>query len=92
MNSELGEVDIKGGIFQGDSFSPLVFALALIPLNLILRKARSEYEFPRTKEKINHPLLMDDLNLYSRSEKEVDSLVQIIRIFSTNIGMEFGID
>ena len=31
-NSELGEVDIKGGIFQGDSVS-LVFVL---PLGLIL--------------------------------------------------------
>ena len=31
-NSELGEVDIKRDIFQGDSLSPLVFVLALIPL------------------------------------------------------------
>ena len=30
-NSELGEVEIKGGIFQGDCLSPLVFVLALIP-------------------------------------------------------------
>ena len=29
-NSELGEVGIKQGIFQGDSLSPLVFVLALI--------------------------------------------------------------
>ena len=27
-NFELGEVDIKRGIFQGDSLSPLVFVLA----------------------------------------------------------------
>ena len=34
-NSELGEVDIKQGIFQGDSsWSLLVFLLALIPLSL----------------------------------------------------------
>ena len=37
-NSELGEVEIKRGIFQGDPLSPLVFVLALIPLSLILRK------------------------------------------------------
>ena len=30
-NSELGEVETKRGIFQGDSLSPLVFVLALIP-------------------------------------------------------------
>ena len=44
-NSELGEVEIKRGIFQGDSLSPLVFVLALIPLSLVLRKAKAAYEF-----------------------------------------------
>ena len=39
-NSELGEVEIKRGIFQGDSLFPLVFVLALIPLSLILRKPK----------------------------------------------------
>ena len=33
-NSELGEVEIKQGIFQGDSSSPLVFVLALMSLSL----------------------------------------------------------
>ena len=42
-NSELGEVEIKRSIFQGDSLSPLVFVLALIPLSLILRKAKAAY-------------------------------------------------
>ena len=40
-NSELGEVDIKQGNFQGDSLSAVVFALALISLSLILRKAKA---------------------------------------------------
>ena len=35
---------------------------------------------------------MDDLELYSRSEKGLDSLVQIVRVFSEDIGMEFGIE
>ena len=51
-NSELGEVEIKPGIFQGDSLSRLVFVLALIPLSLILRKAKAAYEFSESKEKI----------------------------------------
>ena len=51
-NSELGKVDIKWGIFQGDSLSPLVFVLALIPLSLILRKAKVAYEFSGSKVRL----------------------------------------
>ena len=64
-NSELGEFEIKQGIFQGDSLSPLVLVLAMIPLSLILRKATTAYEFSESKGKINHLLFMDDLKLYS---------------------------
>ena len=71
-NFELGEIEIKWGIFQADSLSPLVFVLALIPLSLILRKAKIAYEFSESKEKINHLLFMDDLKFYSRSEKGLD--------------------
>ena len=91
-NSELDKVKIKRVIFQGDSLSPLVFALALIPLSLILRNAKAAYEFSESKEKINHLLFMDDLKLYSRSVKGLDSLVQKVRAFSEDIGMEFGIE
>ena len=79
---ELGEVEIKGGIFQRVSLSPLVF---------ILTKAKAAYEFSVSKEKINHLLRMDDLKLYSQSEKRLDSLVQTVCIFSKYVGMEFGI-
>ena len=91
-NSKLGEVGIKRGIFQGDSLSPLVFVLALTPLSLILRKGKAAYEFSESKEKINHLLFMDYLKLYSRSEKGLDSLVETVRVFSEDIGIEFGIE
>ena len=91
-NSELGEVEIKRGIFQGDSLSSLVFVLALIPLSLILRNAKAAYKFSESKEKISHLLFMDDLKLHSRSEKGLDSLAQTVRVFSQDIGMEFGIE
>ena len=38
-----------------------MFVLALIPLSLILRKAKAAYEFSGSKEKINHVLFMSDL-------------------------------
>ena len=90
-NSELGELEIKQGIFQRDSLSPLVFVLALIPLSLILKKAKAAYEFSESKEKINHLLFTDDLKLYSQNEKGLDSLVQTVHVFSEDMGMEFGI-
>ena len=49
-NSELDEVEIKRGIFQGVSLSPLVFDLVLILLSLILRKAKTAYEFSESKD------------------------------------------
>ena len=91
-NSELREVDIKRGIFQGDSLTPLVFVLGLIQLSLILRKAKVAYEFFGRKEKINYLLFMDDLKLHSRIEKGLDLWIQTIRVFKEDIGMEFGIE
>ena len=41
----LGHVQIRRGIFQGDSLSPLLFVLCVIPLSLVLRKVKAGYEF-----------------------------------------------
>ena len=35
---------------------------------------------------------MDDLKLYGKNEEQVDSLVNTVRVFSQDIGMEFGIN
>ena len=34
---------------------------------------------------------MDDLKLYGKNEKQTDTLVNTVRIFSKDIVMEFGI-
>jgi len=34
---------------------------------------------------------MDDLKLYGRNDREIESLVHTVRIFSEDIGMQFGI-
>lgn len=90
-NEVLGEIDIKRGIFQGDSLSPLLFVISMIPLTLILRKTKAGYDLGGGQGVINHLLFMDDLKLYGKSEDQVDSLVQSVRIVSSDINMEFGI-
>ena len=71
--------------------SPLLFIIALLPFTSILRKSKPGYKFA-LGEKINHLLFMDDFKLYGENEKALDSLVQTVRIFTSDIRMEFGIE
>ena len=64
----------------------------MIPLSLILRKAKAAYGFSGSKEKINHLLFMDELKLHSRNEKGLDLLVQTISVLSEDVRMEFDIE
>ena len=44
IGSNLSEVDVNRGIFQGNSLSPLIFVIYMIPLSLLLRKVKASYE------------------------------------------------
>ena len=90
--SGLDDAEIKQDICPGDSLSPLVFILVLIPLCLILRKAKAAYELSERKEKINNLLFLDNLKVYGRNEKGFDSLVKTVCVFSEDMGMEVGIE
>ena len=87
---DLGEIDVKRGIFQGDSLSPLLFVLSMVPLSLILRKVNACYEWGKKEYKLNHLLFMDDFKLFAKNEEQIDTLVGTVHVFSTDIGMEFG--
>ena len=86
---DLGEVDVKRGKFQGDSLSPLLTVLSMVPLSLILRKINASYEWGKKEYKLNHLLFMDNLKLFFKSEEQIDTLVRTVHIFSTDIGMKF---
>ncbi|MEM7264393.1 MAG: reverse transcriptase domain-containing protein [Pseudomonadota bacterium] len=88
----LGEVEINRGIFQGDSLSPLIFVICMIPLSLLLRREKMGYSFGEYGVQVNHLLFMDDLKLYGQSKEQIDALVEVTRIFSRDIGMAFGLD
>ena len=64
-NEELARVNIQRGIFRGDTLSPSLFVIDLIPLSHILRKVNAGYQLGKGQhKKINHLLFMDDLRLY----------------------------
>ena len=87
----LAEAKIQRGIFQGDAISPLQVIIAMMPLNHILRKCTARYKL-RSQEKINHLMYMDDIKLFAKNEKELETLIHAGRIYSQDIGMEFGIE
>ena len=42
------------------------------------------------KKIINHVMYIDEVKLFAKNEKELKTLTQTIRIYSQDIGMEFG--
>ena len=52
---------IQRGIFQRDAQSSLLFIIAMMLLNHILRKCTARYKLTRSQEKINHLMYMDDI-------------------------------
>jgi hypothetical protein len=77
------------GIFQGDSLSPLLFVLALNPLQECL----DAQPMVKTKFgiKLNSLWFMDDLKVYARTAKELASTLEAIIQTSKAIGMELGL-
>ena len=47
----LAEAKFQRGNFQGDALSPLLFIIAMMPLNHILRKCTAGYKLSRSQEK-----------------------------------------
>ena len=83
---------IQRGIFQKDALSPLLFIIAMMPLNHILRKCTAGYKLSLSQEKINHIMYMDDIKLFAKNVTELETLMHAVRIYSQDIRMKFGIE
>ena len=84
------QIKIKGEIFQGDSFSPLLFRLALVPLTSEVVTSGYGYKISNTSAPISNLFYMDYLRLYSKKDQEQVGELKIAKQFSHEIGMEFG--
>ena len=74
----LTEANIQICIFQGDALSSLLFVIAMMPLNHVPRKCTSGYKLGKSKEKVNHQMYMDDIELFAKKQKNKKELETLI--------------
>ncbi|XP_044760856.1 uncharacterized protein LOC123318302 [Coccinella septempunctata] len=88
-----GTINIKSGIFQGDTLSPLWFCLAMNLLSQLINRQKYGYIVERSRNiRISHQMYIDDLKLYAANEEEMKKLLKIVASFTKTIGMEIGVD
>ena len=68
------ELSLKRGLFQGDSLSPLLFCLCIVPLSHALRTADMGYRCKHLAEGITHQLYLDDLKVYTRGREKLETI------------------
>ena len=85
-------IQIRRGMFQGDSLSPLLFCIAVIPLTNELNRADCGYQVHGIERKISHLLYMDDLKLLGINENELKNEMKIVQTTSKDINMNFGLE
>ena len=74
----LTEAKVQRVIFQGDALLPLLFLIAMMPLQPTLRKFTARYKLSKSEEKINHLMYMDDIKLFAKNEKELETLINSV--------------
>ena len=93
MTDGLARVPIRlqRGLFQGDSLSPLLFCLCVVPLSEELRKR------PGFKSRLvqgmgtTHLMFMDDLKVFEESRGELEATIKITDEVSSVLGMTLGL-
>ena len=93
--TETENINIRRGIFQGDSLSPLWFCLALNPLSTLLNNSNHGYKLKNHDNSfitLTHLLYMDDIKLFGNNLAEIEKLADVTESFSSDICMSFGID
>ena len=78
---------IQRGIFQGNMLSPLLFVIAMRPPNHILRKCTGGYKLTKSQGKL--PNVLGRHQTVCWNEKELETLIQVVRIYSQDTGTEF---
>ena len=53
-------------------------------------KGEGEYKFTKSQEKISQLMYLENNKVFANKEKELKTLIQTIKIYNQDIGIEFG--
>jgi hypothetical protein len=86
---------ISSGVLQGDSFSPLLFCLAMAPISHALNNTKCRYttssgKFSKLQLSLSHQFYMDDLKLYAESKESLAELLLVVTSISSAISMKIN--
>ena len=86
---------VKSGVLQGDSFSPLLFCIAMAPISHAINSLKCGYKTAFGKSKnmqieLSHLFYMDDLKLYGSSLESLTKMVEMVDTVSTAINMKMN--
>lgn len=90
----LGNVRVRNGILQGDSFSPLLFVMCIDCISKQLENNIEPIKIKDDKEiiKFSHTLYMDDLKIVVNNMEQAEKADNIVRRIFKAIGMKVNDD
>jgi Reverse transcriptase (RNA-dependent DNA polymerase) len=87
---------IRSGVLQGDSFSPLLFCLAMAPISHAINQVGGHYVTASGKPQkqqtsLSHLFYMDDLKLFASSAENLAKQIDIVSSISDAISMKLNV-
>jgi len=82
-------IQIRRGIFGGESLSPLLVCITLIPLTNERKRVDCGYQVHETERNVSHLLYVDDLILLGRNENNMKNEMKIVQTINKDNKYEF---
>ena len=83
---ETEPICIKRGIFKGDSLSPLLCTVSLNPHSREFQRTGYGYQLD-DQTKISDLVYVDDVKLYGTNDKQLNGIVNTVKMASDDIKM-----
>ena len=83
------QIHYKRGLFQGDTLSPYLFTVALLPLLHEIQRADVGFRTPKISASIQ--AYVDDMKLYSNTFEGMDKMIDIVKTIGEATGLEMNL-